>query len=204
MYTYRRREMKLTERQEKILDFVKQKSPVSGEAIAQELGLSRSALRTDFSILIKGGFLESKKNYGYMYQEKQQKNRVGQAMGLPKAVDSKTSVYETIVYMFENDIGSVFVTEEEEVLVGVVSRKDLLKAALGNKKLESLPVHMIMTRMPNLIYVEEKDEIALAVEKIIRHEIDSLPVVRLENEHCYLVGRFSKTSIAKLYLESLR
>src|SRR3712207_7959089 len=71
-------------------------------------------------------------------------------MGEPKKVDSKSSVYETIVYMFENDIGSVFITEQKDILVGVVSRKDLLKAALGNKDLEKLPIHMVMTRMPNL------------------------------------------------------
>lgn len=54
-------------------------------------------------------------------------------------MDSKSSVYETIVYMFENDIGSVFITDHKDILVGVVSRKDLLKAALGNKDLENYP-----------------------------------------------------------------
>ena len=124
-------------------------------------------------------------------------------MSEPKQMDSKSSVYETIVYMFENDIGSVFITENKNVLVGVVSRKDLLKAALGNKDLEKLPIHMVMTRMPNLIYVTEQDSIKTAVEKIMKHQIDSVAVVKKEKEVCYLVGRFSKTNISKLYLETL-
>lgn len=195
--------MELTERQEKILNLIKENSPISGEEIAQNLGVTRSALRTDFSILRKMSFISAKQNHGYCFVGEEPKNKIGQVMGEPKQMDSKSSVYETIVYMFENDIGSVFITENKNVLVGVVSRKDLLKAALGNKDLEKLPIHMVMTRMPNLIYVTEQDSIKTAVEKIMKHQIDSVAVVKQEKEVCYLVGRFSKTNISKLYLETL-
>lgn len=195
--------MELTERQEKILELIKENSPISGEEIAQNLGVTRSALRTDFSILRKMSLISAKQNHGYCFVGEEPKNKIGQVMGEPKQMDSKSSVYETIVYMFENDIGSVFITENKNVLVGVVSRKDLLKAALGNKDLEKLPIHMVMTRMPNLIYVTEQDSIKTAVEKIMKHQIDSVAVVKQEKEVCYLVGRFSKTNISKLYLETL-
>lgn len=195
--------MELTRRQEKILHLIKENSPISGEDIAQNLGLTRSALRTDFSILRKMSLISARQNYGYCYIGGENKHKVGQVMGEPKKMDSKSSVYETIVYMFENDIGSVFITEHKDILVGVVSRKDLLKAALGNKDLEKLPIHMVMTRMPNLIYVTEEDSIKTAVEKIMKHQIDSVAVVKQEKETCYLVGRFSKTNISKLYLETL-
>lgn len=195
--------MELTTRQEKILHLIKENSPISGEEIAQNLGLTRSALRTDFSILRKMALISARQNYGYCYIGGESKHKVGQVMGEPKKVDSKSSVYETIVYMFENDIGSVFITEQKDILVGVVSRKDLLKAALGNKDLEKLPIHMVMTRMPNLIYVTEQDSIKTAVEKIMKHQIDSVAVVKQGKEVCYLVGRFSKTNISKLYLETL-
>ena len=191
------------ERQEKILELIKENSPISGEEIAQNLGVTRSALRTDFSILRKMSLISAKQNHGYCFVGEGPKNKIGQVMGEPKQMDSKSSVYETIVYMFENDIGSVFITENKNVLVGVVSRKDLLKAALGNKDLEKLPIHMVMTRMPNLIYVTEQDSIKTAVEKIMKHQIDSVAVVKQEKEVCYLVGRFSKTNISKLYLETL-
>lgn len=195
--------MELTKRQEEILKLVQEKSPISGDEIAEKLGVTRSALRTDFSILRKLSLISSRQNHGYCYQDSEKKRKVGQVMGLSKGLDSKKSVYDAIVYMFENDIGSVFITEENDFLVGVVSRKDLLKASLGNKDLDKLPVHMVMTRMPNLIYVSEEDSIKMAVEKIMKHQIDSLAVIKMEKERCRLVGRFSKTTIAKLYLETL-
>lgn len=195
--------MELTKRQEEILKIIKEKSPISGEEIAEKLGMSRSALRTDFSILRKLSMISSKQNQGYYYKKLEKKTKIKHAMGDSKGFDSKRSVYETIIYMFENDVGSVFLTEDKDTLVGVVSRKDLLKASLGNKNLEKLPIHMVMTRMPNLIYVREEDSIKIAVQKIMKHEIDSLAVVKQEGEKYRLVGRFSKTNVARLYLETL-
>lgn len=195
--------MELSKRQEEILKIIQEKSPISGEEIAEKLGLTRSALRTDFSILRKLSLISSKQNQGYCYKNTKKKTKIGEAMSLSRGFDSTKSVYEAIVYMFANDVGSIFITEEENVLVGVVSRKDLLKASLGNKNLEKLPIHMVMTRMPNLIYVSEEDSIKVAAEKIMKHEIDSLAVVKQDGEKCRLVGRFSKTNIAKLYLETL-
>ena len=43
-----------------------------------------------------------------------------------------------------------------------------------------------------------------AIEKIIRHEIDSLPVLRKENGKLTLVGRFTKTNAIKLYYQELK
>ena len=43
--------MDLTERQKKILIMLKEKSSLSGDEIAQNLNVTKSALRTDFSIL---------------------------------------------------------------------------------------------------------------------------------------------------------
>lgn len=39
-----------------------------------------------------------------------------------------------------------------------------------------------MTRMPNLIYVTEEDSIKTAVEKIMKHQIDSVAVVKQEKK----------------------
>ena len=60
-----------------------------------------------------------------------------------------------------------------------------------------------MTRMPNIIYCEENDEI---VEKLIEHQIDSLPVLKIKEvrgKKVYkIVGRVTKTNITKLFLEN--
>ena len=67
-------------------------------------------------------------------------------------------------------------------LSGVVSRKDFIKSALGGVDLNKMPIGMIMTRMPNVIYIKEDDDILEAAYKLIDHEIDSLPVVEEDND----------------------
>ena len=50
----------------------------------------------------------------------------------------------------------------------------------------------------------EDDNIMDAIEKLIRHEIDSLPVLRKENGKLSLVGRFTKTNVTKLFYQELK
>ena len=63
-----------------------------------------------------------------------------------------------------------------------------------------------MTRMPNIIYCEENDEIVEVVKKLIEHQIDSLPVLKIKEvrgKKVYkIVGRVTKTNITKLFLEN--
>lgn len=197
--------MVFTPRQKEIIEIVKKNQPITGEEIAKQLSLTRSALRTDFSILTGKGVLKSKPKIGYVYQEKEEKKYVKEIMGPVVAVDSNTSVYDTILQIFAKDVGSIFITENGN-LVGVVSRKDLLKIAIGKTDINKVPINVIMTRMPNIIYCEEGDEIVESVKKIIEHQIDSLPVVKVKEEKdkkvYKMVGRLTKTNIAKLFLEN--
>lgn len=89
-------------------------------------------------------------------------------------------------------------------MTGVVSRKDLLKSAIGGTDLHKVPIGMIMTRMPNVIYVTQDDSVLSAAVKIIEHEIDGLPVVEIvdeENKNLKVIGRISKTTITRLFVE---
>ncbi|MEH7482948.1 CBS domain-containing protein, partial [Neobacillus drentensis] len=89
-------------------------------------------------------------------------------------------------------------------LAGVVSRKDLLRASLGNQNLNELPVSVIMTRMPNIITINPEETLLEAAKKMIHNHIDSLPVVKEieEQKSTYLlVGRITKTTITRAYLE---
>ena len=56
--------MILTERQKKILKMLKEKSLLSGDEIAKNLNVTKSALRTDFSILTALKLVTSKQNKG--------------------------------------------------------------------------------------------------------------------------------------------
>ena len=195
--------MDLTERQKKILIMLKEKSLLSGDEIAQNLNITKSALRTDFSILTTLKLITSKQNKGYSYNNKCTTIKVRDCMSPQNSIDIRTSVYDAIIHLFNYDLGTLVVVENEK-LVGIISRKDLLKAALNGKNIEKIPVSMIMTRMPNIVHCFEDDNIKEAIEKLIKHEIDSLPVLRKEKGKLSLVGRFTKTNVTKLFYQELK
>ena len=197
--------MELTERQQKIIEIVKKNVIISGEKISVELSLTRSALRTDFSFLVKSKILISKPKMGYSYNpQEKSKTKIKELMSPPISVDYEKTVYETILYMFKKDVGTLFVVKKDS-LVGIVSRKDLLKIAMTGKELNKIPINIIMTRMPNIVFAEENEFIIDGVEKLINHEIDSLPIVRIEKKNNKIkhlvVGRFTKTNITKYFFE---
>ena len=194
--------MELTERQKKILLMLKDKSLLSGDEIAQNLNVTKSALRTDFSILTGLKLITAKQNKGYIYNECTVK-KVRDYMSPQNSINVKTSVYDAIIHLFNFDLGTLIVVENEK-LVGIISRKDLLKAALNRKNIEKIPVSIIMTRMPNIVHCFEDDNIMEAIEKLIKHEIDSLPVLRKEKGKLSLVGRFTKTNVTKLFYQELK
>ena len=195
--------MTLTERQHRILEIIKKKSPISGDEIAELLSLSKSALRTDFSILTKLNLVISKQNKGYIFNNKCTLLEVKNYMSPQNSIDIKTTVYDAIIHLFNFDLGTLVVVDKDK-LAGIISRKDLLKSVLNNKNIEKTPVSMIMTRMPNIVYCFEDDSVLEAIKKLIDHEIDSLPVLRRENGKISLVGRFTKTNVMKIYYQELK
>lgn len=60
-------------------------------------------------------------------------------------------------------------------VLGVVSRKDLLKAAMGREDLAKVPISMVMTSRSKMIYAEPQDDMVSIAQKLIDYEIDCLP-----------------------------
>ncbi|MGL4997449.1 CBS domain-containing protein [Cetobacterium sp.] len=202
--------MQLTERQKEIVEIIKKYGPVTGEEIAKMIYITRSALRTDFSILKKMSIIKSKQKIGYTYNQafidSNNKTLVKHIMSAPITIDESYSVYKTVLLMFEKDIGTIFITKEGN-LAGIVSRKDLLRIAIGKRDIEQIPINLIMTRMPNLVFSIENETIEDSIKKIIEHQIDSLPVVRITEKNgkeiYKVVGRFTKTNASRLLLDIL-
>ncbi len=203
--------IQLNERQEKIIDIVKNSEPITSEAIASELGLTRATLRPDLAILTMSGILDARPKVGYFYLGKSSASfiadkirdiKVNDVKSVPIVVDEETSIYDAIVLMFLENIGSIYVTNDG-YLSGVVSRKDFLKSAIGSVDLNNMPIGMIMTRMPNIVYIKSDENILEAANKLIEHEVDSLPVVEeLEKDNKYKVlGRITKTTITRIFVE---
>lgn len=72
---------------------------------------------------------------------------------------------------------------------------------MGGMDLNKVPIGMIMTRMPNIVYVDLEDSVLNAAVKLIDHEIDSLPVVEEDEKNYKVVGRITKTTITRLFVE---
>ncbi|MEK5070596.1 helix-turn-helix transcriptional regulator [Sporosarcina sp. FSL K6-1508] len=201
--------MELNKRQGEIFEIVKADGPITGEQIAERLKLARATIRPDLAILTMAGFLDARPRVGYFYSGKRPAQSVSDSMtdmkvrdfqSIPVVVDENISVYDAICQMFLEDVGTLFVVDGFSFLTGVLSRKDLLRTSLGNNELEKIPVHVIMTRMPNITYCEKQDTLLHAAKKMIDQQIDSLPVINNNGNGLEVVGRITKTNITAAFL----
>lgn len=201
--------LKLSERQENIVSIVKKFQPITSVKIADKLNVNRSTLRNDLSVLTMFGILSARPKVGYYLRENSMNNEfyhfvqdvfVNEIKSVPVVTDEKSSVNDVIVLMFLEDVGTVYITSEN-VLVGVVSRKDLLRSAIGTMDIDKTPVGVVMTRMPKVIYCLESENVLEAARKLIKYGIDSVPVVRETPSGLLVSGRISKTTITKYFVE---
>jgi DeoR family transcriptional regulator, catabolite repression regulator len=202
--------MELNKRQEHILQIVKDNGPITGEQIAERLNLTRATLRPDLAILTMAGYLDARPRVGYFYSgktgtqlltENLKKILVRNYQSIPVVVNENVSVYDAIVTMFLEDVGTLFVIDEKTHLVGVLSRKDLLRASIGKQELNSIPVNIIMTRMPNITTCEKDDLLIDVAKSLIDKQIDAVPVVNItENGDLEVTGRITKTNITKAFV----
>ncbi|MCD5323607.1 MULTISPECIES: helix-turn-helix transcriptional regulator [Pontibacillus] len=202
--------MDLTQRQEHIIEIVKENGPITGENIAERLSLTRATLRPDLAILTMAGYLDARPRVGYFYTgktgselltEKLKKFKVQDFQSIPVVVHENVSVYDAICTMFLEDVGTLFVVNDHAKLVGVLSRKDLLRASIGNQDLREIPVHIIMTRMPNVTLCYKEDLLLEAGQMLIDKQIDALPVVKNDAEGYEVIGRLTKTNLTKALVE---
>ncbi|EWG09790.1 helix-turn-helix transcriptional regulator [Bacillus firmus] len=203
------RKIELNKRQEKIIEIVKENGPITGESIAEQLSLTRATLRPDLAILTMAGYLDARPRVGYFYTgktgaqlltENLQKLYVRDYQSIPVVVNENVSVYDAIVTMFLEDVGTLFVVDQGSLLVGVLSRKDLLRASIGKQELNSIPVNIIMTRMPNITMCEKDDLLIEVAKKLIEKQIDALPVVKKTEKGFEVNGRITKTNLTKAFL----
>lgn len=205
--------IELSSRQKKILEIVKAEGPITGENIAEKLHLTRATLRPDLAILTMAGFLDARPRVGYFYSGKNANQLLGEKLrklsvkdykSMPVVVTEETSVYDTICTMFLEDVGTIFVIKKEGYLVGVVSRKDLLQVAIGKQDLNSVPVGIVMSRMPNLITCKMNDTLFFAAQQMMKHQVDALPVVRPfagKKDQWEVIGRVTKTTLVRAFVE---
>jgi len=200
--------MDLSERQRQIIDIVKENEPINGDSIADQLGLTRSTLRSDLAVLTMTGILDARPKVGYFYsglntdplvQDRLLHTKVGDIMIPAVIVKQDTSIQEAVANLFMYDAGSLYVVDPKNDLVGIASRKDLLRAVVSGNYAE-VPIAVMMTRMPN-IHVTYPEVSVLEAGKMIRqYEVDSLPVLKSATSK-EVIGKLSKTNLAYLLVE---
>ncbi|MDD4675530.1 helix-turn-helix transcriptional regulator [Syntrophaceticus schinkii] len=207
--------MRLTPRQEQIIEIVKENTPITGEKIANKLNVRRATLRPDLAVLTMAGLLEARPRVGYFYSgktpymliaEEIRHLKVMEVKSVPVVVTEDASVYDAIVALFTEDVGTLFIVTNDSCLVGAVSRKDLLKVALGQGDLHKIPVQVVMTRLANIITVSGEESVYDAASKLVVHEVDALPVVEVisedsDREMLKVIGRFTKTTVVRIFVE---
>ncbi|MBS4749732.1 CBS domain-containing protein [Granulicatella sp. zg-ZJ] len=204
--------MQLNARQKKIVELVKMYEPITSDEIAQRLAVGKSTLRNELSVLVMVGVLSAKPNVGYYYNESfsSVSNRklfddvkVKDVMGVAITAKNTEPFSDVVTKLYVHDIGTVFIVNEENHLVGVVSRKDMLKMAISNHNVSAVPIALAMTRIPNVVFCQEDEYFVDGLKRLITHQVDCLPVVQKDGEHYIVVGRISKTISIGLMLDLL-
>lgn len=195
---------------------VKKHAPVTGEQIAEYLGISRPTIRSDLSVLIMLGHLDAKPKVGYFLGKEHAEGgrlkdrllnlKVKDRMGRPVVIPEQATVNDAVITLFTENTGMLAVTDVQGLLSGMVSLKDLLKVTLGNPTAAGIPVSMVMTRLPRIITVGPEDTIWEAAKKMLEHQVGGLPVVLPagdpdDRSKLEVVGRISKTSMTQVLVD---
>lgn len=202
--------MQLSDRQNAIIKIVKDNQPIKSDDIAEILNINRATIRPDLKILSMMEILEAKRKVGYFYTGRSLLHILGSYIKTisvmeiqtePTIVEETTSIYDGIITMFTKDAGTLYVVDGK-YLSGIVSRKDFIKAMIGRKEVESLPIPLIMTRIPNIIYLEPEESVYDAAFKTMSYEVESLPIIKKElddkgYERLVLIGKISRTNITR-------
>lgn len=190
---------------------MKRHAPITGEQLAEYLGVSRPTLRSDLSLLVMLGLLDAKPKVGYFLGNTYRSNneplqqfnnmKVREVQGVPVNVPDSLSVHDAVITLFTENADTLLVVNEQKRFVGIVTPKDLLKITLGNAGAIAIPVSMVMTRYPNIVTLMPDDSVMEAIRKMSLHQVDCLPVVVPREEQpadLEVTGWVSKSNIIRL------
>lgn len=193
---------------------MKERAPITGEQIAELLGISRPTIRSDLSVLVMLRLLDAKPKVGYFPGEALKPERtvyssllqwkVKDRMSRPVIVRDDATVGDAVISLFVDNVGSLIVTDESGRLTGMVSPKDLLKFTLGHPNAASLPIRMAMTKRSQLVTIGPDDTVLEAARRMMSHQLNSLPVVRPKGnpqDGADVIGRITKTNITQAMVE---
>ncbi|SDT01397.1 CBS domain-containing protein [Paenibacillaceae bacterium GAS479] len=200
------------------METVRRRAPITGEQIAELLGVTRPTIRSDLGLLVMLGYLDAKPKVGYFLGKDGGSESgpdgaadaamlpVREIMEVPVVLRETATVSDAVVALFLENVGSLTVVDAEGRLAGIVSRKDLLKVAIGNPQASSMPLGLVMTRLSNLATITPQHTVRDAMAIMIAREIDGVPIVQPRqggpDAGLEAVGRITKTTVMRLFYEA--
>jgi CBS domain-containing protein/biotin operon repressor len=199
-----------------IIELVRKHAPITGEQIAEALGISRPTIRSDLSVLVMLGYIDAKPKVGYflgkelstggLLKEKMHELKVKDRMARPVVISENATVNDAVISLFIENTGLLIVTDGDGGLAGIVSLKDLLKVTLGNPNAAAIPIGMVMTRLPRVMTVSPEESLWEAAGKMLEHQVGGLQVVRQvsgsdSRVRYEVIGRITKTSITQAFVD---
>jgi CBS domain-containing protein len=98
----------------------------------------------------------------------------------PITTTSDTSIEKVADIMFNNGIGSVMIVDDEGMLIGIITERDMIYAIAKHKLGKELPAWMIMTENP--VTINPGASIVEATKLMREANIRHLPVVNKEGK----------------------
>lgn len=183
---------------------------MTGEMLATQLKISLATIRADLRLLTTVGILDARPKVGYAYQgasvlsvdnDALFNTPIAKILLPPTEIKLTTSMEEAVTKLFLADVGSLYVLDDDGALVGLISRKDLLRASFTDRD-TTLPASIVMTRMPNVVTVTADTTIMAASKLLLKHNVDSLPVIQKHGD-THVIGKITKNRIFKYLIETL-
>ncbi|GMK46631.1 CBS domain-containing protein [Paenibacillus glycanilyticus] len=193
-----------------MLELVKKHAPITGEQLAEYMGVSRPTLRSDLSLLVMLNLLDAKPKVGYFLGEAYRSTddtaarqrfdniKVHEIQGVPVNIPETLSVQDAVITLFTENANTLLIVNENKNLAGIVTPKDLLKITLGNPGAGAIPVSMVMTRFPNIVTLVPEESVSDAIRKMMLHQVDCLPVIIPGEGGPEISGWVSKSNIIRL------
>lgn len=192
--------------QQQIIEFVKENQPVFMKDLIQNIhSLNKDNIYEELNDLYSRKELQLKKDCIYIYNDNINIQDVEDVMMMSRTIKSGVSIISAITTMILEDMDFLIVVKDFN-LEGVVSKKDIIKKVIIEKiDAQNTPIDCIMTKMPNIIYAKNTDKVAFVIDVLMRNEINSIPVVKVEHDeknnkdNLKVIGVFNKTIITRLY-----
>ena len=128
---------------------------MTGEMLATQLKISLATIRADLRLLTTVVILDARPKVGYAYQgasvlsvdnDALFNTPIAKILLPPTEIKLTTSMEEAVTKLFLADVGSLYVLDDDGALVGLISRKDLLRASFTDRD-TTLPASIVMRRI---------------------------------------------------------